>query len=112
MFIIWTPLKTLLLGLDHHVFIFCVLHIFPSLIWYLSGRNHGFLAVSICAIFDLFDVNRTSEISEADLLSMLKEMGLRNPEYEATTVDRILSKENEMKEKNATFYERKQRFYE
>jgi hypothetical protein len=58
-FIIWTPLKTLLLGLDHHVFIFCVLHIFPSLIWYLSGRNHGFLAVSICAIFDLFEQGAT-----------------------------------------------------
>jgi Ca2+-binding EF-hand superfamily protein len=57
--------------------------------------NHAF------AIFDLFDVNRTSEISETDLLSMLKEMGLRNPEYEATTVDRILSKENERKAKNA-----------
>ena len=57
--------------------------------------NHAF------AIFDLFDVDRTGEISETNLVSLLTEMGLKDPEYEASTVDRVLSEEEELKAKNA-----------
>ena len=44
--------------------------------------NHAY------AIFDLFDVNHSGEISERELEELLGEMGLRNPKLEASTIDR------------------------
>ena len=52
--------------------------------------------ITMHAIFDLFDVNHSGEISEE--LEELLEMGLRNPKLEATPDRNAIQKNHEKQE--------------